>query len=371
MSDSFDLNAALNKPSADKIGVALNKRAVGKAERLKLTPTQEKEKAVKGKLFLREETETYKLGKPERPVYMHDNGHLGAQGEELKPLRAPTEADKKMQRVMFARLQVAESMCNDRENKKDWWWQNRQRFVNECGGGNQPDANLAFRNFLFGKGKSRTVDYERYLRDEDSKGAMAPGTHKVVRMLINDFMAHAEAIGFNRQKFGLTSTQMYAIGKDGFADGPQDWNWRRTLGDHVIWISADVTAAAAPKGTHIVYTADLTFHIEDMYNFNPGKSDGQLKINDSEGGMLELSGLAKQFMTFATIYRHIEWDEKVPVSVKVTKGAPPPGAILFIEDHAKEEAELKRAQSEAGVGTSLPELWEMATKFYDRQFHGK
>jgi hypothetical protein len=369
MSTEWDLQKALNK-GLD--GIALGAAARGDPKRLTLTPTQAKDKILKGKLFRRDETATYKLGKPERPLYEHDNGFLGGRGAEKRPLRKPTEEDKKAFRSFFTYLETSVAMCNDRDNKDDWFWQDRQRFVRECGG-NLPDANLALRNFLFGKGKSRTVDYERYLRDEDRGSGLPPGNHKVVRDIVADFIPHAEAIGLNRQEFSITSKNMYAIGnpENAFTQGPVVWNWRRTLGSHVIWISATVTVRAAVGGSHMVYEAQLTFHIEDIYNFNPGKDDGRLNIRDEEGGKLELSGLGTQFLTFATLYRKIEWNEGRPDSVKIGAGTPPPGTVVFKEDHVKEEEELVRAQQKAGVWVYPIEVYEMAWKGAVRIFTDK
>lgn len=368
MSESLDILALLNAPAPSKTPTALGLQARMGSERLTLTPEQEKEKAVKGKLFLRSETATYKIGSPERPKFFHDNGHLGDPGTPLLPLRKPTQADQKMFETFVTRLQVSELMCNDRKNNKKWPWENRQRFIRECGG-NLADANLAFRNFLFGNGRSRRIDYERYLGDMDFENGVAAGTHPSIRALVTDFIAHAEAIGLNRQKFSITSKQMYGIGDDNaFTEGPKRWNWRRTIGGHVIWISADLTAEAAPNGTHIIYKADMTFEIEDMYNFNTGSSDGRSSILDAEGGMLELSGLGKQFMTYATAYRQIEWNEKKPESVKIL--VPPPSARFphFKEDHDAEEALLRKAQSDLGASFYATSWGEMAEKAYKRLF---
>ncbi len=369
MAADWDLEKALKQ---DKNGTALGINAIRDPKRLELTPAQMKDKIVKGKLYRRDETSTYKLGKSERPVYEHDNGFRGGRGDELTPVHKPTDEDIEAFRSFFTYLQTSEFMCNDRENKDDHFWQNRQRMVKECGG-NLPDANLALRNFLFGKGKSRTVDYERYLRDEDSGGGLAPGTHGVVRDIVADFIPHAEAIGLNRQQFSITSKNMYAIGgiKSAFTKGPSVWNWRRTLGSHVIWISASVTVQAAANGMHMKYDAQLTFHIEDIYNFNPKDNDGLLNIRDEEGGKLELSGLGTQFLTFATIYRKIEWDEGKPGTVKISTGTPPAGTVIFKENHAKEEEELMMEQMKAKVWLYPGELYKMYWKGAVRVITGK
>ncbi|MEJ7808219.1 MAG: hypothetical protein WKG03_20130 [Telluria sp.] len=205
MSSPFDIL------KTDVNGVALGKAAVGNPERLTLTPAEEKDKLAKGKLFRRQETNTYKIGPSQRPVFEHDHGHLADRGMPKQPLRKPTAQDEQLFALMFTRLEVSELMCNDRKKPADHLWNNRHRFVKECGG-NQPDANLALRNFLFMKGKSRTIDYERCIREEDSAQANPPGTAAAIRMLVNDFILHAEEIGLNREKFSMTGKQMYAIG---------------------------------------------------------------------------------------------------------------------------------------------------------------
>lgn len=372
MSDLLDLLNAPNAPSPKKVdvGVALGQKAIGDPARLQLTPIEAKDKVAKGKLFLRNETRTYKLGKPTRPVFEHDHGHLSGRGEPKRALRTPTEQDKKIFGLMFTRLEVSELMCNERKDTSGTDWNNRQRYVDECGG-NQPDANLALRNFLFGKGRSRYVDYERYLRDENRAAGLEPGHYKLVTALVEDFMPHAEAIGLNRQKFSITSKEMYAIGPKGFADGPFTTNWMRTLGGHEVWVSADVSVSVAPGGSHMVYEADLTFHAEDMYNFNPNSSDAKLNVKDWEGGQLELSGLGQEFMTYAVLYRHIKWDEKKPSSVKIDVGTSPPGTAIIKEDFAKEEKELWQAQLDAHVYAYPSEIKKMIDTFFERQHKKK
>jgi hypothetical protein len=360
MSSPFDIL------KADANGVALGKGAVGNPERLKLTPVEEKDKLAKGKLFRRQETNTYKLGPSQRPVFEHDHGHLADRGMPKQPLRKPTAQDEQLFALMFTRLEVSELMCNERKKQADHPWNNRHRFVKECAG-NQPDANLALRNFLFMKGKSRTIDYERCIREEDSAQANPPGTAPAIRTLVNDFILHAEEIGLNREKFSMTGKQMYAIGGKGFATGPTTTNWMRTIGEHNIWISADVAVAVAADGKKMSYEATLTFHIEDMYNFNPNSSDDKLNVKDWEGGQLELSGLGVEFMTYATIYRFITWDEKTPASVKIRFGIPPLGQTNFQEDIAKEEAELWQAQLDARVYGYPSELQKMLNTFIERQ----
>jgi hypothetical protein len=59
-------------------------------------------------------------------------------------------------------------------------------------------------------------------------------------------------------------------------------------------------------------------HVEDQYNFNPGAKDDKSGKEDSDNGRLDLSGLAKQYMTYATWYRRLKWTEGDEKSVTIT-----------------------------------------------------
>ena len=277
---------------------------------LDLLPVQEsKGKDAKLKAALVDETPDYRLGKPARPVYEHDNGHLGKPGEAMKPIRAPTAGDWLAQRSAYAYLNGSELICAEHEIAGIKF--SASGTVDDCGG-NQPDANIAYRHFLEATGTSRTIDYEKYIREEENGPKVAPA-------LAQAFIPHAEAIGRNRQKFSVTSKRMYFIGGTSDArlvPGPQRTNWTRAIGAHVIWVSADVTVMAT--ATQILYEANLTMHVEDRFNFNPGSKDDKSGKADSDNGRLELSGLAKQYMTYATWHRKLKWIEGDGRSVSIT-----------------------------------------------------
>jgi hypothetical protein len=241
----------------------------------------------------KDKTYGYKLGPPVRPDFKHDNGHL-----DHEKMREPTLED----RDMYAKWQIkslGSVVACEKHSVLGLEW-SISKYFKDCGG-DQPEANKAYRHFLYGDGKPRTIDYEKYIVQESS------GRDGVVA-LAKDFIAHAEVIGKNRTKFSMTSVVMKGIGgQKEKIKGPTTTNWRRTIGAHQIWISANVIASVS-KGK-IVYDADLTMHIEDQYNFNYKEQDVQSQIKDAENGMLELSGLGKQYMTYATITRNLKWTE--------------------------------------------------------------
>lgn len=232
----------------------------------------------------------YKIGKPARPEIVHDNGFLGVE----KP-RAPTKEDHEALSKWKRKLWLAEALCNNDMLRKP-----TSALTGHCSTGGLPDATAAYRHFLEGKGKPYKVDYEKYLRED-------PAAYELKIKLRKDFQQHIEIIGKDRTKFSVTSDS-YAIGPEGFAQSPGSENWQKTIGAHFIWVSADVTVSAN-ESAEIVYRASVTIHMEDMYNFNPGKKDEKTGIADKENGRFELTGLGHQFITQGTAKLEYVWKE--------------------------------------------------------------
>jgi hypothetical protein len=169
-----------------------------------------------------------------------------------------------------------------------------------CHGEDLSDANAAYRHFLFGNGADRTINYERYLKDDASGRQVIPN-------ILDDFQRHVEVIGHDRVKFSVTSGS-YSVGMGGIAPYPATVNWQKAIGAHFVWVSADVTVST-DQHADIVYTADITIHMEDRYNFNPGQQDIATGIPDSANGIFEITGLAHQYTNYATVHRNVSWHE--------------------------------------------------------------
>jgi hypothetical protein len=223
-------------------------------------------------LGLTERSGRYRIGPSARPVIAHDNGHLDRFAK-----REPTAADYAALTKWIAMLMASEKFRKDLS-----------------------DANAAYRHFLYGKGKDRKVDYHRYLKGDPAGGRM-------VMEIINDFRKHAEIIGKDRLKFAVTS-EPYAIGDAGFALGRDTENWQKTIGQHYVWVSANVDVSADEKGK-IWYAAELILNMEDRYNFNPGNKDIATGIPDADNGRFEITGLAHQYMSFGSAMQRSKWLE--------------------------------------------------------------
>lgn len=239
----------------------------------------------------------YRLGPAVRPTIHHDNGFL----DKYQP-REPTAADRAHLAKWIAKLEGSEALCNARFGKH----------IDKCSNEDLSDANAAYRHFLFGNGADRTINYERYLESDPAAANLVPN-------LINDFREHAEVIGKDRTKFSVTS-EPYTVGRGGIGPYPKTANWQKTLGAHFLWVSGDVDISADGNGK-IWYEADLKIHVEDRYNFNPGSEDIATGTPDSENGVFEITGLAKQYMNFGTVLRHTKWTEGERVQTQTSDAA--------------------------------------------------
>lgn len=233
----------------------------------------------------------YVLGPPTRPNILHDKGAL----EKFKP-EPPTEKDRENYARWRVKGEIAYAMCRPV----------LKSVAPPCEDADQRDATAAYLHYLGNTGSPRTVPYDNFLLDDE-------GGKAVDREVTNDIKVHIEAIGKNRSKFQITSAAM-RVGEFKSTDmsspnlnkhGPKTINWRRTIGKHTIWVSADVTITA--KLGKLNYHAEVTIHMEDTYNFNPGDKDATTGIPDDENGRFQVVGLAKQYLNVGTATRTLTW----------------------------------------------------------------
>lgn len=215
----------------------------------------------------------YRLGSPIRPSsIIFDNGFL----DKFKP-RKPTADDYLALAKWQLKLQVAEQVRPD--------------LVEAC---------RAYRHFLTGSGLARTFSYEAYVYNDDS------GTTTLANAML-DIQDGAEIIweaDKTVSSFSLTGGQI-SCGANTLFPYPATENWQKAIGGHVIWLSGDAKVADRKGAKWLVL--DMVLHAEDRYNFNPGAKDIATGIPDSDNGIFEITGLAKQYTQTATLKRRIEW----------------------------------------------------------------
>ena len=226
----------------------------------------------------------YTIGPPRRPNITHDNGFL-----DRYERRDPTAAD-------YARLALWRTILEAAEAGQS---------VPILPHNDIPDALAAYRHFLEGNGRQRTINYERFLTGD-------PVGPRYLRNLI----AEAKAAAFNTYNsrppgsltdFQITGSNFPAGNRGNRAfPYPQTENWQKAIGAHALWISADVSVLHSPPGQP-TFDMEFTVHMEDRYNFNPGQSDIATGMPDEMNGQLALAGLGQQYMNVATISRTVQW----------------------------------------------------------------
>ncbi len=230
---------------------------------------------------------TYQIGPPLRPAIRHDNGFL----DRFSP-REPTMADRAKYAEWAALLEAAEAAQG----------------IPLIPHNDLPDALAAYRHFLYGKGADRAFSYERYVASDLSGKTTLDNAILDLRRGAEGVASLRPIIG-PQPSFQITSGPIPCGSSDpDLADlfpYPATENWQKALGSHVIWLSGLVSVSTAAGQRS--YVALMTLHAEDRYNFNPGAQDIKTGIPDAANGRFEVTGLARQYMNYATLTRMLRW----------------------------------------------------------------
>jgi hypothetical protein len=226
---------------------------------------------------------TYTVGPPTHPHIIHDNGFLDKYAH-----REPTSADYARKAAAISILEVAEA----------------GQGVPLVPHNDLSDALGAYRHFLFGHGTDRTFSYDRYAA-HDPSGAIT--LHNAIKDAQAGAIQLFQALFLSRTPsfFQMTGSALAASARSPFFPYPQTENWQKAIGAHNFWISADVSVGG--QGPMYDFAMDFALHAEDRYNFNPGAADIATGAPDAMNGVLEVTGLAEQYMNYSTLTRHVTW----------------------------------------------------------------
>ena len=191
-----------------------------------------------------------------------------------------------------------------------------------------PDALPAYRHFLDGNGAERTFSYERYVRHHRSGEV-------TLRTMIREGRHAAYDLWIARRNraqgtFQFTGTDINA-GIEGSISMPypSTENWQKAIGGHDIWLSGTVSVGIPEIVTQTEcregpprFEMELTLHVEDMYNFNPGQADLATGIPDADNGRLATSGLGHQYLHKSTLVRTVAWQGQPSAAPTVTAEPP-------------------------------------------------
>lgn len=268
-------------------------------------------------------TAKYTVGDAKRPPIQHDNGFLQNPNNpnDTKPIATipPTQKDKDdynhqlkltnlgltyqdMPGIVKKGIDLGSGLIPD--GMKDQY--------NKYKGKDLKDGLEAYKHFLVGGGKDRTFSYDKFVKDDASgKTILANGTRdiqKAAEDIYNQMIAKDPSLKGKEVTFKITGSQIGVGGKNPNFPYPATENWQKAIGAHQIWMSADITVKPDGNGKP-QFSANMTLHAEDRYNFNPGMKDIATGTPDAVNGRFETVGLAKQYTNYATLQRDVSWQQ--------------------------------------------------------------
>ncbi len=254
---------------------------------------------------------TYSVGPEKRPPIHHDNGFLQNPKDPNDPKPQPTVEPGFSDRASLA------------------WWKTKLEGAEAIQGvpfaphNDIPDGLAAYRHFLEGNGKDRTFSYERYVENDASGKTTLQNATRDIQLAAEqkyaEMIAKDPSLKDKPVTFELTGTAIGAGSGGGTVKQqelakkypyPQTENWQKAIGAHSIWTSGKVTVTPPTKpGEKPQFQMDMKLHAEDRYNFNPGAQDIATGTPDADNGRFEQTGLAKQYMNYATLGRNVKWSQ--------------------------------------------------------------
>jgi len=170
------------------------------------------------------------------------------------------------------------------------------------------NATDAYAHFLDATGTDFNVDYEGFLSNDDAGKTVLKSAIEDTRssaIAIHDGKGKTPPTSKTDESFSITSDAVPVGGRDPRYPYPKTENWQKAIGAHYIWMDAAVKVSSDPALKKREFEIKMTIHMEDMYNFNPGAHDIATGTPDSENGRFEVTGLAKEFLSKATVTRTI------------------------------------------------------------------
>jgi hypothetical protein len=229
-------------------------------------------------------------GPAKRPDIHHDHGFLDDGKGNIDPSKreSPTWRDYRSLAWWTTKLDGAQVIRRDLHNATD-----------------------AYAHFLDGTGTDLNVDYEGFLTNDDAGKTVLKSAIEDTRssaIAIHDAKVKTPPTSKTEETFSITSDAIPVGGHDRVRyPYPKTENWQKAIGAHFIWMDGAVKVSSDPALKKREFEIKMTIHMEDMYNFNPGAHDIATGTPDSENGRFEVTGLAKEFLSKATVTRTIRF----------------------------------------------------------------
>jgi hypothetical protein len=235
---------------------------------------------------------TFIEGPPKRPNIKHDHGFLddGNGNLDNSKRQAPTAEDfhEKERWSKIARGEIIQFSADFK------------------------DAADAYRHYLLDNdGKTLGIRYDGFLNDDASGKTVLQSAVDDIRTAVLDIFDTKfpqPPTAATSVSIRVTSVVM-TVGASQIPPNlrypyPATVNWQKKIGGHPLWVSGTATIESNPAGPRKV-TIEMTMHIEDMYNFDPGKTDAQTSLPDDINGRFQVVGLATEFLQIGTATRTI------------------------------------------------------------------
>jgi hypothetical protein len=220
-------------------------------------------------------------GPPSRPPIKLDHGFLddGHGNIDPKKFEAPTPKDRSDKQIWRAGLEFK------KQTHPEWH-----------------DATRAYEHFLVdNNGETLIIRYDGFIKEDNNGKIVLSSAVDDMRTGVLDIFDRKfprPTATLRRDELAVTSTAV-EVGSDILElryPYPSTENWQKAIGGHFLWISANAVIDSDPAANIRKVFIAFVLHAEDMYNFEPGKSDIGTGIPDELNGRFEVTRLATEFL---------------------------------------------------------------------------
>jgi len=165
------------------------------------------------------------------------------------------------------------------------------------------DALRLYSHYRSGTGKDVNIDLKKaYNQDANIKKFIDAEIANLQKAVATIYFQIIDCENQNRVMFQITGS---AVGmKNDFWSYPATENWHKTLGDFLIYLTADVIYDPNTKQA----VANITINSLDYYNFNKGAFDAMTGLPDDANGRFVELGWAKPFTTRGRFMKEVRWN---------------------------------------------------------------
>ena len=163
------------------------------------------------------------------------------------------------------------------------------------------DALELYSHYRSATGDLKIINLEKaYIEDPSIKYFIDGEIANLKKAIENIYFQKMDCEQQEMVKFQVTGA---LVGMTGSGYYPSLENWQKTLGDFLIWLSADITYNPKTKKADAI----VAVHSIDIYNFNRGAADVFTGLPDNPNGRFAELGWAKSFITKGNFTINVEW----------------------------------------------------------------